>query len=69
MHQPPNQTVTPGKQTEDAEAAIYAEIERIQKEPVADWELTKAVNGARSKVSFHCVLMKSMVSVKSSEPT
>ena len=40
-------TVTPGKKPEDVEAAIYAEIERIQKEPIAEWELTKAVNNAR----------------------
>ncbi len=40
-------TVMPGKKPEDVEASIYAEIERIQKEPIADWELTKALNGAR----------------------
>jgi zinc protease len=41
-------TVTPGKKPEEVEAAIYAEIERVQKEPIAEWELTKAVNGARA---------------------
>jgi predicted Zn-dependent peptidase len=44
-------TVMPGKKPEEVEAAIYAEIERIQREPIADWELTKAVNGAR--MSFY----------------
>ena len=29
------------------EAAIYDEIARLQKEPIADWELQKAKNGAR----------------------
>jgi zinc protease len=33
--------------TGDVEAAIYEEIARIQKEPIADWELQKAKNGAR----------------------
>ncbi|MBC7984613.1 MAG: insulinase family protein [Candidatus Obscuribacterales bacterium] len=41
-------TVIPGKKPEDVEAAMYAEIERIQREPIAEWELTKAVNGART---------------------
>jgi zinc protease len=40
-------TITPGKKPEDVEAAIYAEIERIQRDPIAEWELTKALNGAR----------------------
>ncbi|HMG73948.1 MAG TPA: pitrilysin family protein [Pyrinomonadaceae bacterium] len=31
----------------DVEAAIYEEIARLQKEPIADWELQKAKNGAR----------------------
>ncbi len=31
----------------DVEAAIYDEIARLQKEPIADWELQKAKNGAR----------------------
>jgi predicted Zn-dependent peptidase len=37
----------PGKQPSDVEAAIYAEIERLQNEPVAAWELDKALNYAR----------------------
>jgi predicted Zn-dependent peptidase len=40
--------VMPGKKPEEVEAAIYAEIERVQREPIADWELAKAVNGART---------------------
>lgn len=41
-------TAMPGKKTEDVEAALYAEIERVQREPVAEWEITKAVNNARA---------------------
>ena len=41
-------TVMPGKTPAEVEAAIYEEIERVQREPIADWELTKAVNGARA---------------------
>jgi len=37
----------PGLKTEDVEAAIYAEIERLKKEPIADWELQKAKNSTR----------------------
>jgi predicted Zn-dependent peptidase len=33
--------------TEDVEAVIYAEIERLKKEPIADWELQKAKNTTR----------------------
>ncbi|HEX2269382.1 MAG TPA: hypothetical protein VHH35_07605, partial [Pyrinomonadaceae bacterium] len=33
--------------TEDVEAIIYAEIERLKKEPIADWELQKAKNTTR----------------------
>ena len=33
--------------TSDVEAAIYAEIERLRKEPIADWELQKAKNATR----------------------
>ncbi|MBS1810065.1 MAG: insulinase family protein [Acidobacteria bacterium] len=39
--------ITPGKKSEEVEAAIYEELERLQKEPVADWELEKAKNFAR----------------------
>jgi len=37
----------PGKRVEEVEAAIAEEIERLQREPIADWELTKAKNTAR----------------------
>jgi predicted Zn-dependent peptidase len=37
----------PGVKNADVEAAVYAEIERLQKEPIADWELQKAKTGAR----------------------
>jgi zinc protease len=39
--------VRPGKKVEDVEAAIYEEIGRLAKEPVADWELAKARNSSR----------------------
>ena len=35
---------------EDVEAAIYEEIARVQKEPIADWELQKAKNATRRNV-------------------
>ncbi len=37
----------PGKKLEDVEAAIVEELERLKKEPIADWELDKAKNFAR----------------------
>lgn len=37
----------PGKPMADLEAAIDAEVTRVQNEPVADWELEKARTGAR----------------------
>ena len=42
-------TATPrrGVDTKDVEAAIYDEVVRLQKEPIADWELQKAKSGAR----------------------
>jgi predicted Zn-dependent peptidase len=40
-------TPRPNVKTEDIEAALYEEIARVQKEPIADWELQKAKNGAR----------------------
>jgi predicted Zn-dependent peptidase len=39
--------LAPGKKVEDLEAAINEEIERLQREPIADWELDKAKNSAR----------------------
>jgi len=35
-------TLRPGATTADVEALIYEEIERLKKEPIADWELQKA---------------------------
>jgi zinc protease len=40
-------TIRPGKKVEEAEAAIYAEIERLQQQPIAEWELAKAKNSTR----------------------
>jgi zinc protease len=40
-------TLRPGVKADDVEAAIYEEIAKLQKEPIADWELQKAKNGAR----------------------
>ncbi len=40
-------TPRPNFKTDDVEAALYAEIARLQSEPIADWELQKAKSGAR----------------------
>jgi predicted Zn-dependent peptidase len=40
-------TLRPTAKGEEVETAIYEEIARLQKEPIADWELQKAKNGAR----------------------
>ena len=40
-------TLRPGVKTEDTESAIYAEVERLKTEPIADWELQKAKNTTR----------------------
>jgi predicted Zn-dependent peptidase len=40
-------TVRQGVKAEDVEAAVYAEIERVKKEGVADWEIQKAKNTTR----------------------
>jgi zinc protease len=40
-------TLRPNVNTKDVEAAIYAEIDRLKKEPIADWELQKAKNTTR----------------------
>jgi zinc protease len=37
-------TVRPGRDPKDVEAAIYEELERIKREPIAAWELEKAKN-------------------------
>jgi len=42
-----NATLRPGATTQDVEAAIYAEIDRLKNEPIADWELQKAKNTTR----------------------
>jgi zinc protease len=42
-----NATLRPNVKTEDVEAAIYAEIDQLKKEPIADWELQKAKNTTR----------------------
>jgi predicted Zn-dependent peptidase len=43
-----NATLRPGSaETKEVEDVIYAEIERLKKEPIADWELQKAKNNTR----------------------
>jgi zinc protease len=37
----------PGRSPADVEAAIYAEVEKVQKGPIQEWELDKARNAAR----------------------
>ena len=43
-------TLRPTSKTEDVEGVIYAEIERLKKEPIADWELQKAKNTTRRNI-------------------
>jgi zinc protease len=45
-----NATLRGGSKPEDVEAVIYAEIERLKKEPIADWELQKAKNSTRRNI-------------------
>ncbi len=40
-------TLRPNVKTADVESIIYAEIDRLKKEPIADWELNKAKNTTR----------------------
>ena len=40
-------TLRPNVKAADVEATIYEEIERLKKEPIADWELQKAKNTTR----------------------
>jgi zinc protease len=40
-------TVRPNVKAEDVEAVIYEEIARLQREPIADWELLKSKNNTR----------------------
>ena len=42
-----NATLRPNVKEEDVEKAIYEEIDRLKKEPIADWELQKAKNTTR----------------------
>ena len=42
-----NATLRPNVKTEDIETTIYAEMERLKTEPIADWELQKAKNTTR----------------------
>jgi predicted Zn-dependent peptidase len=42
-----NAQLRPNVKPEDVEALIYAEIDRLKKEPIADWELQKAKNSTR----------------------
>lgn len=44
-----NAMVAPGKSVADVEAAVYGEIERLKTAPIAEWEIEKARNGARSQ--------------------
>ena len=39
--------LAPGVKTADVESVIYEEIDRLKKEPIADWELQKAKNSTR----------------------
>jgi zinc protease len=39
--------VAPGKSVADAEAAFYAEVDKIKTGPIADWEIEKAQNNMR----------------------
>jgi len=40
-------TLKPGAKVPEVETTIYEEIERLKKEPIADWELQKAKNTTR----------------------
>jgi zinc protease len=41
-------TLRPNVRPEDVERAVYEEIERLKREPIADWELEKAINSTRA---------------------
>jgi predicted Zn-dependent peptidase len=45
-----NATLRPNVKTQDIEAVIYEEIDRLKKEPIADWELQKAKNTTRRNI-------------------
>ncbi len=40
-------TVRPDRKPEEVEAAIYEEIEKLKREPIAEWEMQKAKNATR----------------------
>ena len=42
-----NALLRPGSKPDDVATIIYAEIDRLKKEPIADWELQKAKNTTR----------------------
>jgi predicted Zn-dependent peptidase len=42
-----NVQLRPNVKTEDVETLVYAEIDRLKKEPIADWELQKSKNTTR----------------------
>ncbi len=43
-------TLAPGKTMAELEAALYEEIEKVKKGPIADWEIEKARNAARRSI-------------------
>ncbi len=45
-------TVMPGRTVAEVESALWSEIERIQREPVAQSELDKAIKQTRAQVAF-----------------
>ncbi len=45
-------TVMPGRTVAEVESALWSEIERIQREPVAQAELDKAIKQTRAQVAF-----------------
>jgi predicted Zn-dependent peptidase len=45
-----NATLLPGKSMADLEAAIWEEVEKVKKGPIADWEIEKARNQARRQL-------------------
>jgi predicted Zn-dependent peptidase len=40
-------SLAPGKKAQDVENSVYEEIQKLQKEPIADWELEKAKQAAK----------------------
>ncbi len=52
-------TVRPGKKVEEVEALIAEEVERLRKEPLADWEMQKAKNA--TQLAFISSLQSSLL--------